>query len=342
MNRMLNTVAATAALAAGIGGAAATAGAASAAPPTYGVGWSAVIHHTSTTSTDHATLQMVGPTGTTVTLGEVSQNAGLDDVSPDGRHVITARSVGSGDNETTHFAFWDTATRRGSFLHLPGQWNAQYAAGGNILTWRTSDGLAYLRTPTGKAIRSLRVGADPWLAFSANGSTFVQANGTTMTVRSTADGHTLRTVKSPTGFTCLPGAQWDSSSFTAACETAEELGAVRTYRFGYTSAVPATALSGDGIDTVLATSPRVGRLGSGAGYSSLYQLSGSTSKPLAGLNTGEPTGGYGSSAFVLAPISGPSSRARLVKYDTRTHAITTLSGGSRGGFVSDAQTIDGH
>ncbi|GAB3586295.1 hypothetical protein [Calidifontibacter terrae] len=343
MNRMLTTLAATATLAAGVGATTAAAGAANAAPPTYGTGWTAVIHHAHAWNDNQGTLRMVSATGSSVTIGAVSDDASLQDVSGDGKQITTVRWVGGSDNQSTHFAFWDTATSTARFLHLPGLWHSNYTSGGNMLTWRDSDGLAYLRNSSGTATRVLHVGKDAALSVSSDGSKFVERQGKGMVVRATADGRLLRTVPSITGFNCSPGVQWDASSFTASCETAAQLETVRVYRVGYTSSVPTSALSDDGINGVLATNPRVGRLAAGAGPSALFSVTPTSHKPLAGAPLGELSGGYANWAFLAIPVGDlTTGQSRLIKYNTVTGNYSTLAGGFRGGVITQTQTIDGH
>lgn len=94
-------------------------GAALPPPGSHAAGWVAAIRHPTSLTDGQAELLVMSPVGRTRLVGEVSDNAVLDDVVPDVRWIITSRVMGPEERPLRRIAVWNTLSRRASLVTLP-------------------------------------------------------------------------------------------------------------------------------------------------------------------------------------------------------------------------------
>ncbi|MDF8264725.1 hypothetical protein [Luteipulveratus flavus] len=337
-------------------GAALTAGSASAvtlpAPGSTALGWSAAIRHASGLHDGRGTLVLVPPSGGIVTIGSVSDDAWLADVSPDGRKVITARiQAGEGLRATV----WDTATKKATYFRVAGQTpgNVDLAFGG--------DGI--LLHPRGYNVQSRRIDGSfvrSWASYgedttpSPNGALVYQANDTRIYERNAKTGVVSRSWAVPAAYRgaerfCKVGQQWDAASVSVDCNGGG-LGMDQTFRL-VTATGAMTAMSPQNSAHASPTSPkRVAEVGSNCnavgyvdqtGYHSLPGMQSEDADSSTSLS-----GAFSSSAYFASSscFTDTANRWWLGKYDLTTNRVTRLagSGTTSGGMIAQAQTIDGH
>lgn len=358
MNRKLTTAIAAAAATASIGTAAlAGSGQAHASAPTTALGWSAVVQtwEPDTKPGVGHTLRLVPPTGGSTYLGMVGADEEIVDISLDKSRIITRNYVFDarrGGVARTDFRIWNTATKTSQVRQLPGEWNASFTTGTNILTWRYADGLAYKRNADGVATsRFYGIPGQASVFVNPAGTRYVVGKGKTVNVRSVATGAVQRTINAPTGANttgCRALTELDANRFALVCEvTADALGdaPTRVYAVGYTASTATKALTTtNGAVSIAATSPMLALASAGdtAWLARVTSTGALTTFPTKSHTHAWSVDGYGSTAFAHVPLGPGYSDGSLRKYNAATGAYTTLTGGPRGGYVQQAMTIDGH
>ena len=321
--------------------------------PTTGnaIGWTAAVQHQTGRHDDHARLVMVSPSGGIVQVGDISDDANIEDVSLGGRYVITAREVvgSTSQGDQTRVTAWDTHTRKPSYFRLSGTGYTLAFAGNGILVAPLSGSGITIRTFTGAVRTRLPdvpiVKGDPrGIAASPDGRTLFQS-GVKLYLRDAATGKVTKTVNPPSpavNGSCDPTRSWTPGSFVLVCH-GSGAGEDRTYRVGPNGAT--TTLAGVGQATsggIWPTSAGVVTTVGGevkTGPFVLHAAKGNRTLPLG--NSAEPTGSRGSTLTVVSNIADGGT---VFTYDVNTGARRTLAGtaATGGGRYTAGLTIDGN
>lgn len=308
-------------------------------------GWTAVAYHPHSPTDNRGTLRLISPTGAVRTVGELSDDAAVLDVSRDGRHVVTVRIV----NGTSHFALWDTTTKKAAFLHLPGIWGAAYTKTG-LLTWTYDNEqvqvrhLLYHRTFAGVATARYAVGDYTNISVPGDGSKFIETDrsasgGGSAVVRSTATGRTLSRTALP-NYDCWGAQEWSPTTYQIGCQGEVDLGVSQPFELAYDGSMQPKALAPDGVTYMLRTSPRTALVNQTNGYRRLMKATPNGFSPLPGVTPDVyAAGAFGTTVFTFK--QGRPGSFRLTRHDLTTGTTRTLAGGSRGGCVTSGVTIDG-
>ncbi|KNX36153.1 hypothetical protein [Luteipulveratus halotolerans] len=318
---------------------------------TTALGWSAAIRHQSNFGDGKGTLVLVPPTGGIMTMGAVSDDASVSDVSQDARKVLTARfQTGEGLRVTV----WDTATRTPTYFRVAGPNSViEVRFGGDgILVKR--DGKIESRTLSGTLVRSYTAPSSLGsLEVSPNGATTYWSIGDSIQQRDAKTGALQKTYAVPTAYRgaagdCWTSGTWDSTSLRLAC-TGDGVGTEQTFRL-VRSTGQSTAIGPANSAIAFPTSPKWMAKQNRGNDSAIGFMYGSGFVELTGyFGLGSPsiTGAYSNLAYVNNFQSGAASTPAylwLGKYDISTNTMTRLAGAgsSSGGVITQAQTVDGH
>ncbi|UIJ35869.1 hypothetical protein [Allobranchiibius sp. GilTou73] len=314
------------------------------------IGWTAAVQHQTGRDDDHARLVMVSPAGGTVQVGDVSDDARIEDVTLGGRYVITAREVfgSTSQGDQTRVTAWDTHTRKPYNFRLAGTGYTLAFAGNGILVAPASGKGVTVRTFAG-TVRTryadvpVATGGPRGIAVSPDGRTLLQS-GKQLYLRDAATGKVTRTVNPPSpavNGSCDPTRSWTPGSFVLACR-GSGAGDDRTYRVGSDGAVTALAGPGQAAGGIWPTSGGIvtnvgGEVDSGPFV--LHTAKGNRTLPLG--SYAEPTGSRGPSLTVVSDIANGGT---VFTYDVTTGTRRTLAGTSAtgGGRYTSGQTIDGN
>ncbi|TWP37655.1 hypothetical protein [Leekyejoonella antrihumi] len=313
-----------------------------------GTGYGAAIRHVVSDHDDQGTLVLVKPQGGITTLGQVSDDADIEDVSNDAREVVTARS----QTGQTRVTVWDTKTHTPHYFRIKGEYTALKFAGHRLIASSTT--ATTLRTTTGSVVRSYRAvtGDDGWWSpvISPTGAYFALSTSGGIDVVRVSDGSLVRKVAVPKGYaTCDPMHGWDSSSFVMTC-TANTgyAGDNQPFRAGYTSTAKSAALAPSSAGDVRNTSPvRVNQSFSGGCVAPAGYYTGSTwhQLPLSKTDGTGPSvvGGVGSSLYLLQSSCSSAKPGFVQRYDLKTKRFTNLAGTAKtgGGIITQAVMVDG-
>lgn len=336
MNRKTRTTVRSAVLATGVATVVAGVGmgfenGAHAANETSAHGWSAVIADQDGVHS----LRMVSPQGRAVTIGDVSDDAPVADVSNDGSKVLTTRQDAA--TGQTRLTLWNTHAKSASHLRLSGSWQAAYTADG-VLTWSSGKGELVKRDFTGTVVASLPMEKSSRIYVPGDGSKFVESSTDYLTVRKSSDGATLNELRVPDG-ECAVDGEWSDSTFASTCAVGDGIGATRSFEMPYTGGHEGRPLTSHGSGRVLGTTPVTAAHASGTDQSDITAASSTSWAPLDPKLTGEPTGAWGTQIYLL---TGDADGRTLSKRDLSTGRTSVVHGGLPQGIeVVDAQTIDG-
>lgn len=321
----------------------------SAASASSVTGWTAAIRHTRTTFDHTGTLVMISPTGKRTTIGPVSDGAGIDDVSADGRYVITSFQT---DKSQTRATIWDTKTRKASYFRPAG--GASGAIPGPIAFTRT--GVIAQTQFTSKAptvetfSRSgVRLSSWPsaaakgWIAVSPDGGSVLQVVGGNA-LRRTTSGTLVRTSRLPAavaGQECQADHSFTPTSFVVTCQ-GDGLGDDRSFEVRSNGTVSGQ-LAPTGAGNIWKSSLGLVTQGYSGGDASPVELR--QGKRTRTLPLGEGASVIGVRGTVVNTLNqGNSSPGRLRTHEMRTGVTKTLAGtpSTGGGVIVDAYTVDGN
>lgn len=323
--------------------------AAAVASATNGTGWVAAIRHAKSADDDTGALLMISPAGKRTTLGKVSDNAWINDVSADGRYVITSFTTEQGQVRAT---LWDTTTRKASYFRPAG--GATNTQGARIAF--TTTGVIAQTEFAGNAWRvetfnrsGVRLSSWPSasaagrIAVSPDGGRVVQVVGSKVLHRTTA-GSLVRTSRLPAavaGERCEAEDSYTPTSFRVTCD-GSGLGEDRSFEAradGSVSGQLAPTGEGEVWKSSLGAVTQ-GFSGGSAAPIELHQGKQTRTLPLG--EGAEVVGVRGSVVYTTDYGGGTSGRLRT--YDIRTGATTTLAGtgSTGGGVIVDAYPVDGN
>ena len=168
-----------------------------------GPGWSAASWATSAQATT-STLYLVSPSGTRYAVGTLPPTVGVDDISSDGRRILT------GSSDPGAILEWDVAAGTSRAITL-GQQGATYTKpdGKALLTTDTSggsmrvqrrglDGSVQVTYPAGTGLASM----------SPDGLDLVAGTTTGLAVYGNATGTLIRTLPAPSGYGSCQVVSW--------------------------------------------------------------------------------------------------------------------------------------
>ncbi len=301
------------------------------------------IRHATSGHDGHGTLVVVRARGGVTTIGKVADGERIDDVSTDGRKVVTYRPAGGWQM----FTVWDTKTHHHQSFRAAGDEQARFA--GHRLVIGSLMSTATVNDASGRTLHRYAKPMEPFLT-SEGGKYFVAGyqTGTTwhLKVMRTSTGATVRTVKAPKGMTgCTPAGRWDAAAFVMVCASKRGRGGERPYRVTYAPSARPKPVAPVGAGYAVNTAPkRVTQPASGGCTDAPGYYTGSTFHrlPVGGKLGYEPLvlAGAGSSVYLWQrPCMGPGLRA-VRRYDLKTKKLTNLAGtkGTGGGVITDART----
>ncbi|MDF8265202.1 hypothetical protein [Luteipulveratus flavus] len=305
-------------------------------------GWTAAIQHSTSSRDDQGRLVLISPAGASNPVGEVSDDAMLDDVSYDGRRIITSRWIGTSvEKPLRRVAIWDAATRKATFVTLAIENTDRISIVSNgFLVRDKATQRVQLRSFTGALLTTYAAvsGTHDGPIATPGGGHFMESRGEGVVIRDSATGAVTRTVSAPTGWKgCAPLGGWDASSFVMTCfkPVDDNRADDRPFRVGFTSSVPTTPVTtsaGSWHGAWPTSAPLIGmpaRIGDGR---AAKVVNGS---PVTVRTTAAVTGAVGDKAYLMGSRASTGlSAIDVVNLTTgATSRLTT-------GLYSDAQTID--
>ncbi|WP_018155408.1 hypothetical protein [Demetria terragena] len=338
---------------------ASTSGPASAFVPAEGAranGYTAVVREPDAARDTVAELMLVGPDGRSKSLGDVSAEEMVWDISPDARTVLTARKV----EEKRILTVWDTASGKPTKLDAPAAQDAVLVKDGILVLRKGPGKSAAARTAvysvSGKRLRSLGNVPLVYPVASADGRLVAANEGDIITVRDTKTGALKRAIDKPKGKgDCYPGLQYGASDFAIHCtarEEAREKGSV-IYVTSYEgdSALRRALADDEGIQIIrkVAGGAAYGRGVNAECAAAMWAHDGRVeqaypagSKVESARNDLRFIGAYGAT-MVLAGSSDCRQPGGLLRVDLKTGKSTHLIGEQAKikGYVTSARTVDG-
>lgn len=320
-----------------------------AASATNGTGWIAAIRHAKSADDNTGTLVMISPAGTRSTIGKVSDNARIDDVSADGRYVITSLSTAQGQVRAT---VWDTTTRKASYFRPAG--GATNTQGGRIAF--TTTGVIAQTEFDGKAsqvetFNRSGVRLSSWPSAAATGRIAVSPDGgrVAQVVGSKAlhrnpSGTLVHTSQLPAAVAkqnCAAANSYTATSFLVSCE-GSGLGDDRSFELRADGSVSGQLVP-NGAGEVWRSSLGVVTQGFSGGIAAPIELHQGKRTRTLPLGEGATVVGVRGSVVYTTDYSGGSS-GQVRTYDIRTGATSTLAGtgSTGGGVIVDAYPVDGN
>ncbi|NHN56649.1 hypothetical protein G9U51_12745 [Calidifontibacter sp. DB0510] len=293
------------------------------------LGWTAVIKHQTGAYDNQGQLFLASPTGGAKYIGEVSDNAGIADVSYDARYVATVRQTSTGQK----VAVWNTSTRALRILEVPGKIHL-YAD--KVVAVTATQATTYSAV-TGAKLSSFAINGGFGSTVSPLGGSLVVGapQGKSVNVYDMATQRLVRTVDKPQPYEdCKPVGGFDATNFQMLCSVPSGFGAWQVYAEGYRTATPERYLTPVGLDKAYNTSPRLARQSGGDNTVRTYDVA--TNRPV-GPTWAALGGAYGSKVIGGPVTTVPQTATSLVSWDAVTKTSTTLMTG----LITAAKTVDG-
>lgn len=311
-------------------------------------GYTAMITHRTSATDGKGTLVVRAADGRTSSIGSVSDDAVVYDVSNNARTVLTGFTA-PGTNEL-RLTVWDTATRVPTYVRVAGGGSAALAENGIVVT-RASGNAQYLNR-TGGLIRTYATGLGGPATVSADGRTVYDTSGGAIRPRSVSTGAVLRTLALPSGTkSCEANRQLSSSEIGVSC-TADPASApsrMKAFRLNTTTGSATAPITGTGASGDLRT------VTGGWVYDAAYgtpdvqprfqKASGAKSAVGSSNRQNVVVGARATSVFYLeGPSATPGTpTTRLLSKDLSSGRVSALAGqgSTAGGLVTSARVIDG-
>ncbi|MBO1767142.1 hypothetical protein [Allobranchiibius sp. GilTou38] len=313
------------------------------------IGWTAAVQHQTGRDDDHARLVMVSPAGGIVQVGDVSNDARIEDVTLGGRYVITAREVfgSTSQGDQTRVTAWDAHTRKPYYFRLSGTGYTLAFAGNGILVAPASGKGVTVRTFAGTvrtryADLPVATGGPDGIAVSPDGRTLLEG-AKQLYLRDAATGKVLKSVNPPPAAAngnCSVARSWTPESFEVQC-SGNGLGDGRTYRVGSDGTTTTLVGTGEASGGAWPTSAGVVAGTDGEIRQGPFVLHASTGNRTLPLDYyADLTGSRGT---VLTVASDIANGGTISTYDVNSGARKTLAGSATtgGGLYFGGVTIDG-
>lgn len=321
-----------------------------AAPPalpaagSWAVGWSAATLKAPT----GAAVVLVAPNGQQRALGTAPAGSTVQDVSHDGRRVLTQTVL----SETAHRYFmWDAATNRKYQITLDNHGALFFGTSGVLVSHDEGRRRVVLRTIAGTPTKVLPglFGDSPYVSPGGSQLSYYSSGTGTIDIASLSTGKVVRKVRQPQQVSCGPSGMWSNGHLKFWCTDIP--GTSNTYTANpSTGAVTRRGSAQEDLGQVVPTAPLVG-----TAYwweRKLLDVSGSRARTIAlngpwgsTYNGVDLLAGRSTSAWATVtwgPDTPQPSKRTLVRHDLSTGRTTTLAGtGSTDGrFLISAQTVD--
>lgn len=302
------------------------------------------IRHTKNEHDGHGTLVVVRAGGGVRTIGKVADRERIDDVSTDGRKVVTYHPESGWERITV----WDTKTGHHQSFRASGDEQARFA--GHRLVVGSGLSTATLNTASGTPLHRYKRPMTPFLTSDDGKYTvFGYQTGTTwhLKVIRTSTGATVQTVRSPKGMRgCTPTTRWDKASFEVVCSSKQGRGGERPYRVEYASTTKLKPLAPIGAGYAANSAPvRVTQPASGGCAAPPGYYKGSTFHELqiGGKLGYEPVvlAGSGSSVYLWRHPCVAKGRMTVERFDLKSKKLTNLAGtkGTGGGIITSVVAV---
>ncbi|AKU17014.1 hypothetical protein [Luteipulveratus mongoliensis] len=312
------------------------------APTAYG--YTALVRHATGPTDNKGALVLLAPNGQHTTIGAVSNDAFVLDISSNARTIVTGFFVGTGSE--LRLTIWDAETKKPTYLRVPNGSTATLVKDGLVVS--RYDKPAQLFSRAGKLLKTYSGGASGELAATADGTRVLQSDTAgRVFVRDVAGGTIIKTVPIPKGERwCTPDYQYGATEFTMSCS--KDAGFSQVYRFGLaTSTAAILTVSHDN----QAQSGRKVSAGvlfdasteSPAPTPMLAKGNTFTSLKVGGVPNYSVAGAYGDAAYLWGDGQDWTPWNGIYRYTISTGKTTKVAGTNTplGGFVTSAVTVDG-
>lgn len=189
----------------------------------WAIGWAAATRGAANRPTQ---LVLVSPDGREQTVGQVSPNSTVADISPDGRRILT-KVVGASSDVPTPFTVWDLETGESHRFVLRYDATVLLGAGRTLVSPEVYPRqFTAIRDLRGRIVRTIpRTGESA--AVSPGGTTLMYATPTGIDVVDIPTGRLLSSTRNPQPVACYPSGLWSDGAPKLWC--GDQPGSENTY-----------------------------------------------------------------------------------------------------------------